>query len=68
MPLEVLLDAGNLAVHFSKARANGRAELYYTSVKYLRRSRNGPPGLVLPTQEKNLSVVVDQGRLQRLLT
>ncbi len=67
VPLEPLLDAGNLAVHFSKAKANGRAELYYTQVKYLRRSKNGPPGLVLPTHEKNLSVVVDPDRLARLL-
>jgi predicted ribosome quality control (RQC) complex YloA/Tae2 family protein len=67
VPLEVLLDAGNLAVHFSKAKTNGRAELYYTHVKYLRRVRDGPPGLVLPTHEKNLSVVVEQERLTRLL-
>ena len=67
VPLEVLLDAGNLAVHFSKAKANGRAELYYTQVKHLRRVKNGPPGLVLPTFEKNLSVVVDQIRLDRLV-
>jgi len=67
VPLGALLDAGNLAVHFSKAKANGRAELYYTQVKYLRRSKNGPLGLVLPTHEKNLSVVVEQDRLARLL-
>lgn len=67
VPLDVLLDAGNLAVHFSKAKANGRAELYYTQVKYLRRTKNGPPGLVLPTHEKNLSVVVEQERRDRLL-
>jgi len=66
VPLDVLLDAGNLAVHFSKAKTSGRAELYYTQVKYLRRSRNGPIGLVLPTQEKNLSIVMDQTRLDRL--
>ena len=67
VPLDVLLDAGNLAVHFSKAKANGRAELYYTQVKYLRRTKNGPPGLVLPTHEKNLSIVVEQERRDRLL-
>lgn len=67
VPLEVLLDAGNLAVHFSKAKTNGRAELYYTQVKYLRRVKDGPPGLVLPTHEKNLNVVVEQERLARLL-
>jgi predicted ribosome quality control (RQC) complex YloA/Tae2 family protein len=67
VPLEVLLDAGNLAVHFSKAKSNGRAELYYAQVKHLRRVKGGPVGLVLPTHEKNLSVVVDQIRLDRML-
>jgi predicted ribosome quality control (RQC) complex YloA/Tae2 family protein len=67
VPLDVLLDAGNLAVHFSKARSNGRADLYYTQVKYLRRAKNGPPGLVLPTHEKNLHVVQEEARLSRLL-
>ena len=67
VPLDVLLDAGNLAVHFSKAKSNGRADLYYAQVKHLRRAGGGPLGLVLPTHEKNLDVVLDQDRLQRLL-
>lgn len=66
IPLDILLDAGNLAVYFSKARKNGKADLYYTQVKHLRRAKNGPKGLVLPTQEKNLSVVLDPARLKRL--
>lgn len=67
VPLEVLLDAATLAIHYSKARKEGKAELYYTQVKYLRRAKGGPQGLVLPTQEKNLSVVLDEGRLRQLL-
>ncbi|MBO7124123.1 MAG: NFACT family protein [Treponema sp.] len=66
VPLDILLDAGNLAVYFSKARKNGKADLYYTQVKHLRRAKNGPKGLVLPTQEKNLSVTLDPARLKRL--
>ena len=66
IPLDILLDAGNLAVYFSKARKNGKADLYYTQVKHLRRAKNGPKGLVLPTQEKNLSVTLDPARLKRL--
>ncbi len=66
VPLDVLLDAGNLAVFFSKARSSGRADLFYTQVKYLRRPREGPVGLVLPTQEKNISAVLDNDRLARL--
>jgi hypothetical protein len=41
--------------------------VYYTQVKYLRRARGGAPGLVLPTQEKNLQVRLDPQRLARLL-
>ncbi len=67
VPLEVLLDAANLALVFSKAKAQGKADLYYTQVKHLRRPKHGKTGLVIPTQEKNLSVTLDEGRLARLL-
>ena len=66
VPLDILLYAGNLAVYHSKARRNAEADLYYTQVKYLRRAKNGPKGLVLPTQEKNLFVKLDEARLRRL--
>lgn len=66
VPLEILLDAGNLAVYYSKARNNTKVDLYYTHVKYLRRAKNGPKGLVLPTQEKNLCISPDKARLNRL--
>jgi len=66
IPLEVLLDAGNLAVHYSKAKSGGQAELYYTMVKHLRRPREGKLGLVLPTHEKNLSVRLDSARIDHL--
>ncbi|MCL1818927.1 MAG: NFACT family protein [Spirochaetaceae bacterium] len=66
VPLETLLDAGSLAVFYSKARSSGNAELYYTQVKHLRRARGGKPGTVLPTHEKNLSIRLDPRRLERL--
>lgn len=66
VPLGILLDAANLAVYYSKARNAGKTDLYYTHVKYLRRAKNGPKGLVLPTQEKNLCISPDKERLSRL--
>ena len=66
VPLDILLDAANLAVYYSKARNAGKTDLYYTHVKYLRRAKNGPKGLVLPTQEKNLCIEPDKQRLSRL--
>ena len=65
-PLDIMLDAGNLAIYYSKGRANGGGELYYTLAKHLRRAKDGPKGLVIPTQEKNLRVTLDEKRLREL--
>lgn len=67
IPLEVLLDAGNLALYFSKARSAGASDIFYTQVKYLRRAKHGKTGTVIPTQEKNLRIEIEQERLDRLL-
>jgi len=68
VPLDVLLDAGNLAVFYSKGRNAAEGDLFYTPVKYLRRAKNGPKGLVIPTHEKNLHVRLDERRLRELET
>ena len=68
VPLDVLIDAGNLAVHYSKAKSNKKASLYYTHVKYLRRVKDGKQGLVIPTQEKNLDITLDEKRVKQLLS
>ena len=66
VPLDILLDAGNLAIFYSKGRNAGKGDLFYTQVKYLRRAKDGPKGLVIPTQEKNLHVKVESSRLREL--
>ena len=66
VPLDILLAAANLAVYYSKARSNTKVDLYYTHVKYLRRAKNGPKGLVLPTQEKNLCITPDKSLLTQI--
>ena len=66
LPLETLLDGANLALFYSKGRKSGSGDVYYTKVKYLRRVKHGRIGLVIPTQEKNLFVKLDQARLERL--
>ncbi|MGI6432261.1 MAG: NFACT RNA binding domain-containing protein [Sphaerochaetaceae bacterium] len=66
IPLETLLDAGSLALLYSKMKSAGKGEVYYTQIKYLRRVKGGKKGLVIPTQEKNLWVNLDEKRLQRL--
>ncbi|MBR6086139.1 MAG: DUF814 domain-containing protein [Spirochaetales bacterium] len=67
IPLEVLLDAANIAVLYSKGRNNSSVDLYYTQVKYLRRVKDGKTGLVIPTQEKNLTIKPEPARIARLL-
>jgi len=67
VPLDILLDAGTLALYYSKGRSSGKGDLYYTQAKYLRRVKNGPKGLVIPTQEKNLGVKIEDERLRPLL-
>ena len=67
IPLEVLLDAANIAVLYSKGRNNRSVDLYYTQVKYLRRAKDSKTGLVLPTQEKNLTIKPEPERIARLL-
>jgi len=66
VPLDILLDAGNLAIFYSKGRNSGVGDLFYTQVKYLRRAKDGPKGLVIPTQEKNLHIKVEPARLREL--
>ena len=66
LPLETMLDAGNLAVHFSRGKSSGGGDVYYTRVKYLRRVKGAQQGLVIPTQEKNLSIRLDPARIARL--
>ncbi len=66
IPLEILIDAGTLALFYSKGRKAGKGDLYYTQVKHLRRAKNAPKGTVLPAHEKNLFVELDESRLKRL--
>ncbi|HWP68615.1 MAG TPA: NFACT RNA binding domain-containing protein, partial [Rectinemataceae bacterium] len=66
-PLDIMLDAGHLAIYYSKARKNLEGDVYYTQAKYLRRVKDGPKGLVIPTLEKNLFVHLDATRIKELL-
>jgi predicted ribosome quality control (RQC) complex YloA/Tae2 family protein len=66
LPLDCILDAGNLALHYSKAKTSGQGDVYYTQVKYLKKIKGSKPGLVIPTQEKNVHIKLDQKRLKRL--
>jgi len=65
--LETLLDAGTLAVHFSKARGEHRIDVVYTHRKHVKKPKGLPAGAVVPSQTKTITVHLDEGRLKRLL-
>jgi predicted ribosome quality control (RQC) complex YloA/Tae2 family protein len=66
-PLETLLDAGALAVYYSKIRGNTRADVSYCPRKYVSKPRRAPPGLVTIANEKTIRPDGDPERLKRLL-
>lgn len=65
--LDVLLGAGNLCVFYTKlAKKSGKADLYYTQVKNLRRVKNKKLGLVIPKAEKNLHIKLDENLIKKI--
>ena len=67
VPLETLLDAAHLAVHYSKMRGTDYAEVTYTQRKHVRPIRGAPPGTVSYANASRLAVHLDEGRLRRLM-
>jgi predicted ribosome quality control (RQC) complex YloA/Tae2 family protein len=65
--LETLLDAGALAVHFSKARGERVVDVVYTQAKHVRKPKGLPAGAVVPGHTKTITVRADEARLRRLL-
>jgi predicted ribosome quality control (RQC) complex YloA/Tae2 family protein len=63
---ETLLDAAELARHFSAARDEPVAEVSATSCKYVRRAGKAP-GAVTYSQERTIQLRREPGRLARLL-
>jgi predicted ribosome quality control (RQC) complex YloA/Tae2 family protein len=65
--LETLLDAGTLAIHFSRSRGSPLCEIVYTQCKHLRKPKGLPPGRVLVSQSRSLRIRLEPERLKRLL-
>ena len=65
--LETMLDAGTLAVYFSKGRDSTTAEALYTHAKNLRKPKGSLPGRVTVTGEKSLGIRMEPERIRRLL-
>jgi predicted ribosome quality control (RQC) complex YloA/Tae2 family protein len=67
VPLETLLDAAELAAHYSKAREHGKVSVSYTPRKHVRKPKGARPGLVVLDRHQTLHIRPDEERLKRLL-
>ena len=67
VPLETLLDAAHLAIHFSKIRGTDYAEVIYTQRKHVRPVKDAGPGRVSYANVSRLAVRFEQERLKRLM-
>ena len=66
-PSEALLDACELAVHFSKLRDSTRADVHVVPIKNVKKPKGAKPGLVFVHGGKTVHLRRSDGRLQRLL-
>jgi hypothetical protein len=66
-PPASLLDACELAVHFSRLKTAGRADVHVAPIKNVRKPKGAKPGLVFVTGGKTIHVRRDPKRLESIL-
>jgi predicted ribosome quality control (RQC) complex YloA/Tae2 family protein len=66
-PSESLLDACELAVHFSKAKKASRADVHVAPIKMVKKPKGAKRGLVYVTGGKSIHLRREDSRLERLL-
>ena len=66
-PSESLLDACELAVHFSRQRESNRADVHVAAVKDVKKPTGAKPGLVYVRRGKTVHLRRDPNRLERVL-
>jgi predicted ribosome quality control (RQC) complex YloA/Tae2 family protein len=66
-PSESLLEAGELAVHFSKQKNATRASVHAAPVKYVSKPSGTKPGLVYVHRGRTIDLRRDPARLKRIL-
>ena len=64
---ETLLDAAQLAAHFSDGRGEPQLEVVATHAKYVRKVKGSAPGAVTFSQERTILLRADRARVERLL-
>jgi len=68
VPQESLLEAAELALHFSKARQAGRAGVRVAAVRDVRKPRGARPGLVQVMRSRSLALRHEPARLRGVLS
>lgn len=66
-PSEAMLEACELAVHFSKQRGASRVGVHVAPIKQVRKPSGARPGLVMVTGGRTLQLRHDPARLRRIL-
>jgi predicted ribosome quality control (RQC) complex YloA/Tae2 family protein len=66
-PSESVIDACELAVHFSKSKNAGRADVHVVPIKNVKKPRGAKRGLVYVTGGRTVHLRREQARLERLL-
>jgi predicted ribosome quality control (RQC) complex YloA/Tae2 family protein len=67
VPPESVLDACELAVHFSKQKNAGRADVHVVPIKNVKKPKGAKRGLVYVTGGKSIHLRREPARLERLL-
>ena len=65
-PPESVLDACELAVHYSKQKAASRADVHVVPIKNVKKPKGAKRGLVYVTGGKSIHLRRDAARLERL--
>ena len=66
-PAEAVVDACELAVHFSKLRGADRVDVHVVPIQNVRKPRGAKPGLVFVSGGKTVRLRRSDARLERLL-
>ena len=64
---EAVVDAAHLAIHFSEARNESKAEVMVAEARHVKKTKGAPPGQVGVSQAKTRLVAIEADRLRRLL-
>jgi predicted ribosome quality control (RQC) complex YloA/Tae2 family protein len=67
-PAEAVLDACELAVHFSKLKTANRADVHVSPVKNVKKPKGAKPGLVYVARGRTVHLRRDPKRLQNILS